>query len=164
MRAGNHGRGWAEEQFHMLLPRLLHVHSGVVQEIRRIPASRRTTKLEVYRRLELALDFIRSNYQQPLRLAQIARAACLSTHHFLRLFKSVYDMTPHQYLTQVRLERAHELLVTTDRSITEICFDVGFESPTSFSTLFRRNFGESPLQFRQRSITKKQFSIGTTGG
>jgi AraC-like DNA-binding protein len=162
LRAGRPGGGWIEEQFHLLVSRLLHVHRDLLQEIRRIPALRTTTRLEVHRRLEMAAGYMRDNYTQPLRLAQIARAACLSPHHFLRLFRSLHGLTPLQYLTQVRLERSHELLVTTDRSITDICFDVGFESPTSFSTLFRRNFGQSPVQFRRSSITKKQFSIGAT--
>ncbi|MEP7220005.1 MAG: helix-turn-helix transcriptional regulator, partial [Bacteroidota bacterium] len=83
-------------------------------------------------------------------LADMAKIACLSPHHFLRLFKHAFQETPHQYLTRKRLEWAQDLLTSTERSITDICVSIGFESLGSFSWLFRRRFGASPDLFRRR--------------
>ena len=81
-------------------------------------------------------------------LPQIASVACMAPHHFLRTFKQAFQETPHQYLTELRLDRAKTLLYRTDTPITDICMEVGFESPGSFSWLFRRQFGTSPSGYR----------------
>jgi AraC-like DNA-binding protein len=83
-----------------------------------------------------------------LTLEDIARQAALNTHHFLRLFKQLFLTTPHQYLTSVRLKNAVRLLEQNSLSVSEVCWDCGFESLASFSLLFKRNFGLSPQAFR----------------
>ncbi len=148
-------RGWIEEQFHLLLPRMLEAHRGVLGELKRIPSLRLATRLEISQRLDLAVDFMHSGYSRRITLAEIARAAHLSPHHFLRLFKSLHGRTPLQYLTRLRLDRARDLLAGSSRSVLEVCLDVGFESPTSFSLLFRRHFGMSPTEFRAAGRTNR---------
>ena len=83
-----------------------------------------------------------------------ANAPCVSPYHFHRLFHEVFHETPNQYLQRRRLEQARELLESTDRGVTEISLDVGFESSTSFSALFRRSLGCSPREYR--AILKKK--------
>jgi AraC-like DNA-binding protein len=87
---------------------------------------------------------------QELRLADLSLEAGLSAWHFLRAFRQAFGETPHAFLTRLRLERAKELLTVSGRPVTEICFDVGFTSLGSFSTLFRRHVGLSPATFRRR--------------
>ena len=94
----------------------------------RYPAIRAATREELYTRLHTARDYMEANLNQPLTIPQIARQACLSTHHFLRTFKLVFDETPHQYLTRRRMERARQMLLNSDVSVTQICFALGFES------------------------------------
>lgn len=101
-------------------------------------------------RLRRACAFIEENYQQPLDLDAIARQACFSRYHFLRLFRQRFGTTPHQYLIERRLERAKELLKTSDLSVTEVCLEVGFQSLGSFSELFRRYVGHAPSRYRAR--------------
>jgi AraC-like DNA-binding protein len=84
-------------------------------------------------------------------VAEIARLAGLSTFRFIRLFHAVFGITPHQYRIDARLERARELLITTDRPVTDVCLDVGFTSLGSFSSLFARRVGVPPSAFRQRT-------------
>jgi AraC-like DNA-binding protein len=84
-------------------------------------------------------------------VAEIARRARLSPFRFIRLFRSVFGTTPHQYRIDARLERARELLVTTDRPVTDVCFDIGFTSLGSFSGLFARRVGTSPSAYRRRT-------------
>jgi len=101
-------------------------------------------------RLYRARTYIDCHYHSPITVEQVSREAAFSLYHFIRLFRSVYKQTPHQYLTRQRIEKAKELLRTSDLPITEICMEVGFESLGSFSTLFRNVVGLSPSVYRER--------------
>lgn len=103
---------------------------------------------DVYRRLCRAREFMDSNYNLPLDLEQISGEACFSRYHFLRLFRDVFQETPHQYLMRKRIERAKEFLASGKHTVTDTCFEVGFQSLGSFSTLFRRYVGHPPVSYR----------------
>jgi AraC-like DNA-binding protein len=105
-------------------------------------------KRELHHRLHAARRWMDQNYFKPLTLEEIARQACLSRYHFLRQFKSAFCKTPHQYLMQRRIQKAKEMLTAGERSVTDVCFDVGFESLGSFSYLFRRQVGHPPISYR----------------
>ena len=81
-------------------------------------------------------------------MADMARSAGLSKAHFSREFSKTFGEPPHQYLLTRRLERAAALLRTTDWPVARICFAVGLESVGSFTTSFRRLFGQSPTAYR----------------
>ncbi|MCW3051446.1 MAG: putative transcriptional regulator [Chthonomonadales bacterium] len=149
--------GWLESAVYDLAEGLLKVHQAVGREVEQMSALRPATRDELYRRICYARDYAAANPEEPLSLQQWASVACLSPNHFLRTFKQVYHLTPHQYLIQLRLQKAQEFLRRTDLSITEICFEVGFESLGSFSTLFRRQIGVSPLAYRLQN-TPVRFS------
>jgi AraC-like DNA-binding protein len=100
------------------------------------------------RHLLRAKDLADARYFEPLGVADLARAAGLSQAHFSREFRRTFGEAPHQYLLTRRLERAAALLRNTDRSVTEICFDVGLTSVGSFITSFRRVYGVAPLAYR----------------
>ena len=140
---------WLDERVREVMERLLEVHRRVRAEARTFPALRAATREELYRRLHRARDFAAASFDRPLSLKEMARVACLSPNHFLRTFKQIFHLTPHQYLTQIRLEHAQRLLTRLDLPVTDICFSVGFESPGSFSWLFRRRVGCSPEAFRR---------------
>src|SRR5919197_2257690 len=91
-----------------------------------------------------ARELIDSQYAQPLDLDALARTANFSRYHFLRAFRRAFHATPHEYLTRRRVERAKELPAESEPTVTEICFEVGFESLGSFSTLFHNLVGWSP--------------------
>lgn len=91
------------------------------------------------------------HHADPLDLTALSHEARLSRFHFLRSFRATFGETPHAYLTRIRLERAKELLVSTDLPVTRVCLDVGFESLGSFSTLFARAEGAPPSAYRRRS-------------
>lgn len=140
---------WVQEQFHAIVQRLLAIHRAIYQEIETLPALRAATREELYRRLHAARDYMAAAYSQPVTLEVVARIACLSPTHFLRTFKQLFHQTPHQYLTEQRLNQAKKYLRNTEQSVTEICYAVGFESLGSFSWLFRRHVGCSPEQYRR---------------
>src|SRR3954463_14933991 len=87
-------------------------------------------------------------YADPLDVPAIAAVACVSEAHFIRSFRAAFGETPHRYLQRRRVERSMFLLRETDRSITDICFDVGFMSLGTFSRTFREIIGESPSTYR----------------
>jgi AraC-like DNA-binding protein len=87
-------------------------------------------------------------YAEPLDVASVARVAHISEAHFSRSFRAVFGETPHRYLQRRRVERSMFLLRETERSITDICFDVGFMSLGTFSRTFREIIGESPSSYR----------------
>jgi AraC-like DNA-binding protein len=99
--------------------------------------------------------FIDENYQEPINLDEISRQAFLSRFHFHRLFSRIYKKTPHQYLTFKRIDRAKQLL-TEEKTVSEICSEVGFESLGSFSMLFKKEMGFAPTYYRNMAWLKKQ--------
>jgi AraC-like DNA-binding protein len=102
------------------------------------------TDLETLQRLGRARDFIDHCYDHPLSLDQISEKACFSRYHFLRLFRQAFNKTPHQYLIERRIEKAKELLGGDELRVTDVCFEVGFQSLGSFSSLFHKYVGHAP--------------------
>ena len=137
-----------EESLHTIAVALIADYHQIESAISRLPAVRLSTRREVYKRLLRGRDFILSSLDKPVRLAAVAREACLSPHHFHRAFVRAFGETPHAYLTRHRLQRACVLLESSNQSITEISLECGFESPGSFSSLFRRYYRTTPREFR----------------
>jgi AraC-like DNA-binding protein len=100
------------------------------------------------RHLLRARDVADARYFEPLTVEDLARVAGRSRSHFSREFREAFGESPHQYLLTRRLERAAALLRNTDRSVTDICFDVGLRSLGSFTTSFTRVHGVPPLTYR----------------
>lgn len=107
------------------------------------------SRLEANRRMLRVRDTIDRSSEQPLDVPSLARLAVTSEAHFIRTFRDTFGETPHRYLQRRRIERAMTLLRTTDRSVTDICLTVGFNSFATFSRTFRAIVGESPSSFRR---------------
>jgi transcriptional regulator GlxA family with amidase domain len=97
-----------------------------------------------------ARDAMDRTYAQPLDIPALARIAIVSEAHFIRTFRATFGETPHRYLQRRRVERAMFLLRQTDRDVTDVCLDVGFNSLGTFSRSFRDIVGESPTEYRRR--------------
>jgi AraC-like DNA-binding protein len=106
---------------------------------------------DVLIRLCRARDALREVHDRTLTIDEVARVAAMSPFHFIRQFSAVFGETPHQARIRSRLDRARLLLVSGERSVTEICMAVGFSSHGSFSTLFARRVGVSPSEYRRRA-------------
>ena len=102
------------------------------------------------RNLLRAKDLADARYFDPLTIEDLAREAGFSRAYFIRAFRKVFGEAPHAYLLTRRLERAAALLRNTDRSVTEICVDVGLSSVGSFTSSFTRTYGLSPLAYRAK--------------
>jgi AraC-like DNA-binding protein len=140
---------WLEEHLRSLLFSMWKSQRELKKSLCRIPALRSSTRHELWKRVVIGRDFLHSRCSSKITLSDAARVACLSPFHFLRSFHAVFDLTPHQYLTQCRLNRAKFLLARTELPITDIAFDSGFVTAASFSTTFRNTMGCSPRSWRQ---------------
>jgi AraC-like DNA-binding protein len=101
------------------------------------------------RRLLRARDAMDRAYAEPLNVRTVAALAHVSEAHFIRSFRAVFGETPHRYLQRRRVERSMFLLRETERSVTDICLDVGFSSLGTFSRTFREIVGETPSGYRK---------------
>ena len=137
-----------EEDFLLLSKSLLLLYEQIQSQLARVPAAKASTREELFRRLELGREYIHSSAGGPLSLNSVAREACLSRYHFHRLFTQVFQKTPHGYLTEVILARAHSLL-RSGLTVDDVCANVGFSSTSSFGRLFRAQYGVSPGAVRK---------------
>jgi AraC-like DNA-binding protein len=104
---------------------------------------------ELNRRLLRARDAMDRAYAEPLDVPAVAAVAHLSEAHFIRSFRATFGETPHRYLQRRRVERSMFLLRETERSVTDVCFDVGFGSVGTFCRTFRDIVGETPSDYRE---------------
>lgn len=112
-------------------------------------------KIYLYKRIVQAKLFIDNNYTDNIDLNNISDEAYFSKFHFIRLFKTIYGKTPHQYLIWVRMENAKALL-QKGLSVTETCFSVGFGSVGSFTGLFKRYTNICPSGYQQQYKKRKE--------
>lgn len=113
-----------------------------------VQAVKASTRLEIFRRISTARDWMEAHYNAEMTLEGLGAVAAMNSQHFLRMFKQVYSITPHQYIIDLKLRKAKELLETAPLTISEICQAIGFESVFSFSILFKRRFGLPPTGYR----------------
>jgi AraC-like DNA-binding protein len=111
----------------------------------------------LYKRVIQAKTFIDLNYANKIDIENISDEAYFSKFHFIRLFKQIYGATPHQYLTSVRIEKAKQLF-KKGKTVSEVCYAVGFESLSAFGCLFKRLVGETPSAFLE---SQRQIKIQT---
>jgi AraC-like DNA-binding protein len=104
-----------------------------------------------FSRLCRARDYLGNCYRERITLQSAAGQACLSPFHFNRLFTQAFGETPHEFLTRIRIEEAKKLLLSENHSVTDICFEIGYESLGSFSMRFRSLTGSSPAVFRHKA-------------
>jgi AraC family transcriptional regulator len=105
-------------------------------------------KLDYVDRVNRAIDHVTRNLGQPLKLDEVAKAACFSPYHFHRIFRALVGETLHDFVKRVRLERALYLMSHGDRTtLTQVALACGFSSSSDFSRSFREHFGVSPRAF-----------------
>lgn len=141
-----------EEQLTGLLTYHLGQHRDIADRVHRVPSVKLSTRIQLYKQLSRAMDAIHSFPGDELSLDMMAAAACMSKYHFLRLFRSAYGYSPHQYIQQLRIERARSMLSGSDTPVAEVADQLGFVNSQSFSRLFSQRMGVSPSRYR--SLTK----------
>ncbi len=100
-----------EEQFHKIMYSILNEHINTYKEIESLHAIRHSTREELFRRVSIAHDYIRSYFDNPIKLDEISRVACLSPNHLLRTYYQIYGRTPHQHISEFRIQKAKQLYI-----------------------------------------------------
>ena len=109
----------------------------------------------LYLQVRQSKDFMEKFYCEKIELDKIARAACLSRFHFIRLFKTIYGTTPRQYLRDVRINNA-KVLIKKGFPVIQVCFEVGYDSLPTFSSAFKRGTGLSPKEYQKLNYSNRE--------
>ena len=115
------------------------------------------TLLQRQKAVERVITTVSQKLDEPLTIEKMAQMAFLSPFHFSRVFHDVTGLPPAQFLYALRIDTAKRFLLTTDKSVTDICFDVGYNSLGTFTTRFKELVGLSPREFRQLAEQVRSF-------
>jgi AraC family transcriptional regulator len=143
----------------------MSTEAGLLKSDLAIDAHRGET-LEAYRvAVERAIAYMKANLAEDFDLDQLARVAAISKYHLVRVFGEMTGISPRYFLACLRIQRAKELLLTSEPTVTEVCFEVGYTSLASFSSSFHELVGMTPEAFRAlpRKLTVKQFASAVWG-
>ena len=138
-----------DERLVFLLRHLIQTHKAETKHAGKVNALKASTQKEVYKRLCIAKDVLHSSYIDNPDLNTLSSIACLSVSQLVIQFKAVFQVTPHQYLSRLKLERAAELLKLTNKPVHEITWLCGFENISAFCRAFKSAHGVQPLSFRK---------------
>ncbi len=136
------------ELLYKILAEIFLLNSFSTREADGITAKRNSTRLELYKRLTVAKDYLSSCYDEEITLEKLAETCYLNPFYLLREFKKLYRTTPHQFLTGIRVQQAARLILTSNTPIINVMREVGFQDPTSFNRLFKKYYGMSPTIYR----------------
>lgn len=114
-------------------------------------ASQKMNRRETGARLNIlrVVEYLHDNFNQDFTNEELLNIANLSPYYFIRLFKKETGRTPQQYLVELKIEKAKELLAFSNYSVTEICFLSGFSEHSHFSKVFKKLTGSTPLDYRK---------------
>ncbi|RKQ49775.1 AraC-like DNA-binding protein [Roseivirga pacifica] len=136
------------ELFSTILTTVMRRTKEVLSPFERQNVVKKSTQVELFKRLSIARDYIQAHYCEDVNLNEISRVACLSPYHFHRAFKHTFGITPKKFVTHLRIERAKWLLENGDRSVQMICHEIGFRDVSSFTRLFCSYTGHTPSVYR----------------
>jgi AraC-like DNA-binding protein len=124
------------------------IAAGFAQDYAEFADARPSTDRVRHQAVEHVICTIRKRLDEPLSLPDLANLAWLSPYHFNRVFRQITGVPPFHFLSALRMDAAKRLLLTSNLSVTEVCFEVGYQSLGSFTTHFTRFVGLSPSRFR----------------
>lgn len=152
MMLKNYGRDKLlfEEALVDIFSYLMLQHRFVMKTIQQLPSTKLSTKIDLYKRLAVVIDYLNSVTDYDIDLNKLASLTNLSKYHFMRLFRQAYGVSPYQYVQKLRLDKAEKWLRTRSYSIKEIAFQLGFENSNSFSRLFYQRTGTYPQAYQRK--------------
>jgi AraC family transcriptional regulator len=140
------GRMYVEAASLMLAARILHKHFDSDSLASATPHSRGVDDARIHR----VLDYISTNIAKEISVAELARVAALSTFHFARMFTRAIGISPHRYISRLRLQNAMDEIAAGGLPLVQIAFNAGFSSQASFTRAFHRAKGMTPAEYRRR--------------
>ena len=134
--------------FNKVLEMVIRNNKSSVDSFKGQDIVKNSTKVELYKRLSIARDYIHAHFAEDLNLSELSRVACLSPYHFHRAFKNTFGITPKKLVTHLRIERAKWLLENRSYSVQMVCQEVGFRDVSSFTRLFASYTTVTPSVYR----------------
>ncbi len=138
-----------QHKFVELFYHILYLNLDLVKLKKNLKYQKKSTRDEIYRRLQKGREYIESNFANKIKLDEIADSSNLSLFHFVRKFKELFGVSPHYYLSRKRVDHAAYLL-KNNYSVTEACYSSGFIDSAHFSKAFKQIKKESPLAYKKR--------------
>jgi AraC family transcriptional regulator len=151
------GRMYVDTASLTLAARIIHGYCDSGSCTLTAPASHRLDHV----RLRRVLDYISAHLADEITLADLARVACLSTFHFARMFTLAIGVSPHRYVSRMRLENAMAEIAAGRLPLARIAFNARFSSQASFTRAFRRATGMTPGEYGRRRSTSAQILLAT---
>ena len=134
-----------------ILELLLQENDEIIELQKNVPVVKKYVKEEIFKRLNIAKDYMISNFNQNFDLETVCKVAHFSKFHFLRLFKQIYGITPQNFIINIRLNYAKKLLMNSNHSLQDIAELIGYENHASLSRIFKKQLLISPSQYRKNS-------------
>lgn len=154
-----------ELMIHHLAIRVAHTAIGERRRPDRLSSVRPATRAEIYRRLMRFRSMMEDDLSAKWTLKAMGAAAAMAPHHFARCFHQCFGETPRAFLMRRRFERARVLLNAGELTVTQVCLEVGYESPASFSTAYRARYGEPPSKtLAERAYPSAERRMTTASG
>ncbi len=135
---------FGKEFYFSLSEKIVQDHIPIFKQLQSIKSIKETTKKELFKRISRGKEFVDSCFTSGIDIQRIASEAQVSQYHFFRLFKTIYGVSPYQYILSKRLELGHRLLLEQQNGISDIADLVGFSDIFSFSKAFKKHFGVAP--------------------
>jgi AraC family transcriptional regulator len=132
------------EFFYAISEKIVADHIPIFKQLQTIPSVKPSTKKDLFRRVSKGKDYIDAAFLTHLTIEAVAQEACMSEYHFFRLFKSVFGVSPHQYILKKRLELGHAILSQDKDSVSTAAFESGFSDIHAFSKAFKKYYGFAP--------------------
>lgn len=142
--SGNYSLSNANELAFTVLENIFSEHLKAYQLVKKIKAAKKTTQIEIFKRLLIAYEYINDNIAKKITIEELSLIAGLSEYHLFNSFKRIFKKTPHQYINFQKMYKAKELLNTGDFNISEVAFMLNFPDLPTFSKLYKKTYGVSP--------------------
>jgi AraC family transcriptional regulator len=144
-----HNRDWQKgglniELFYILTEKIIADQIPIFKQLQSIPSLKSETKKDLLRRVSKGKEFIDTAFLKPLTIEQVSKEVTMSEYHFFRLFKSIYGISPHQYILKKRLEYGQNILKQDRIAVSVAAYDAGFADIHAFSKAFKKHFGYAP--------------------
>lgn len=136
----------SNEFYYELADRIIKDHIPIVKQLQNIKVAKTETRKMILYKLLCCKEIMDSSFLQKKYMADIASEVGFSEYHFFRLFKSVFGISPNQYLINKRMNYAMALLLKGHSSISDLALECSFPDSFSFSKSFKKHFGKSPSQ------------------
>lgn len=146
-------RSGSSEEYPLSAARLLAAHLAFIHSSKTEPSRTGASPGSLDKRIERALRYMESNLEQPLTVGHLAREACLSPYHFVRVFSAILGRPPMRHLADLRMQRARSLLITTSTSVGQVARRCGYGSQSAFAAAVSRFWGRSPRELRDEATT-----------